>query len=697
MANPGDLDALWQASLAQQSRADWVGARRSLSTLLELSPGHPETLSALAIVALRLDEPDNALALAQDACQRERRHPGLLVNLGLVQETRGELDAASATYRKALRLEPRLVEAHLNLGNTLLKRGDSAAAIVALRRAEALCPRQPAVLSGVHSGVRSGVLTEVLTALGNALAEAKRPDEARSTYERALAVDPCAHDALIGLGTLHADAGRPAEARAVYTRLLALAPDDAETLLALGAVALMLGDYDTARARLRAALDARPAFDRARTNYLAALNFDDSMTPATLYAETLAVARDIEADGAAHRVAGATVGQLTRTDTCALEPGAVGSAPQTAAGTDRRIRIGFVSGDLGQHSVSHFVWPLFQHIDRARFEVFAYPTLQRIDPVASRLRGEVEHWYPIDALDDDQAAQRIHSDRIDLLVDLAGHTRGERLRVFARRPAPVQLAWCGYPGTTGLSTIDWRLTDAIADPPGEADRFHSERLLRLPGCFLCYQPPPDAPPPARHARGPGIVFGSFNNAAKLSDATLRAWSAVLDAVPGSRLLIKAPNLQHREVAAALLARCTRAGIDVARVEFEPPLASITDHLARYGAIDIALDTLPYNGTTTTCEALWMGVPVTTLAGDRHAARVGASLLDAAGVGEWVAYDLPQFVALVTLLAADTDRLRLLRDELRQRLRTSPLLDAPSFARRFSAAVETMLAGIPPGG
>ena len=290
-------------------------------------------------------------------------------------------------------------------------------------------------------------------------------------------------------------------------------------------------------------------------------------------------------------------------------------------------------------------------------------------------------WRPVTGRSDSEVADLIRADGIDILVDLAGHTAHHRLLAFARRPAPVQVTWLGYPGTTGLDVFDARLVDAITDPPG-AERFASEPLLRLPGPFLCYASTHGAPPVAP-GRARSVTFGSFNNPTKLNLPLIERWSEILAAVPDSRLLLKGRTFDDPAIAARWRAAFVGHGIGAARVECRGWNPTTNDHLAAYGEVDIALDNVPYNGTTTTCEALWMGVPVVTLAGDRHSSRVGASLLGAVGLDGLVARDWPGYLATAIRLAADGEERSRLRASLRGRMERSPLMDA----RRFAQAVE----------
>jgi predicted O-linked N-acetylglucosamine transferase (SPINDLY family) len=359
---------------------------------------------------------------------------------------------------------------------------------------------------------------------------------------------------------------------------------------------------------------------------------------------------------------------------------------------ERTLRVGFVSHDLNNHSVAAFLDAPLLGLRGAGFETVGYSTSPNRDATTERLAplfSRFEHLPAVRSLD---LAKRVHADRIDILVDLNGLTLGHRLHAFQLKPAPVQVTWLGYPNTTGLRAIDCRLVDSTTDPVG-ADAFAAERLVRIDPCFICYTPPQRRPdhagagwtPPA-WSPAPHIRFGCFNNTAKVSDAALACWSRVLAMTPGATLTLKSIGLHAPPVQQALQRRLEAASIDPARVTLLPATVGIADHLAVYGEIDIALDTFPYNGTTTTCEALACGVPVVACVGDRHAARVSASILGAAGLHELVAPGADTLAGVAASLAADYPRLTGLRTTLADRFVASPVCDAGLFGRRFADAL-----------
>jgi predicted O-linked N-acetylglucosamine transferase (SPINDLY family) len=360
--------------------------------------------------------------------------------------------------------------------------------------------------------------------------------------------------------------------------------------------------------------------------------------------------------------------------------------PAAVRRTPERLRIGYVSADFRRHSVAYFVEPVLAHHDRGAFEIRCYYNHRKADDVTARLLALSDGWVDCADLSDDELEARIRADRIDILVDLSGHTSGNRLTVFARRPAPVQGIWLGYPTTTGLDAIDFRVSDWCVDPEGE-ERASVERVARLEDSYFCFGAPRIAarlgPPPMSRTGEP--VFGSFNNLAKASGDALALWKRVLDSVSGSRLMLKSKGLADEKSRADFCERLEGAGISRERVILSGWKESTGAHLAAYDEVDIGLDTTPYNGATTTCEALWMGVPVVTLRGRTHASRMGASILAAAGLDELVARTGDDYVRIAVELAKEPQRVSSLRVGLRERLTASRLMDAPRFVAGLERA------------
>ena len=353
---------------------------------------------------------------------------------------------------------------------------------------------------------------------------------------------------------------------------------------------------------------------------------------------------------------------------------------------DRRLRIGFVSPDLRAHSVAYFLRPFFGAFDRDSFDVIAYAHVTKEDMVSADLKSLATEWRNVFDLSDQKLSEQISDDGIDILIDLAGMTRNTRLLAFTARPAPIQMTYIGYPNTTGLPAIDYRITDWTADPEG-ADADYEETLIRLPGCFLSYAIPNHAPPlePGPCESRDYITFGSFNNFAKVNDDILALWADVLLAVEKSQILFKSTTSGDAVAQRVIRDKLSAHGVEPARIRFCPYRRTPESHLAVYNDVDIALDTVPYNGTTTTCEALWMGVPVVTLRGDRHAGRVGASLLTTIGFEAGIAETREDYVLTARLLAENPGVLKTARRTLRGSVLHSPLCDHDAHTRSLEEA------------
>ncbi len=492
--------------------------------------------------------------------------------------------------------------------------------------------------------------------LGLALKQAGLRAAAVEQFEQALVRAPTFAAAWNNLGNTLSEMGRLVEAEAAFGELVRRAPSTPTWHLNHARTLTLLGRAAEAVEAGRRALRLQPENAVAHSNLLLDLHYLDDVSADAIFAE--------------HR-------RWAERFAPAVPP-----APVADPDPARKLRIGYVSADLYAHAVANFLAPVLGRHDRANYSVFVYANLKHEDQATARLRQEADGWCAIREMDDEEAAAQVRADRIDILVDLSGHMAGNRLLLFARKPAPIQATWLGYPDTTGLDAIDYRLSDAVADPPGEADRFCSETLVRLASGFHCYHPPDDAPMPAVRPADASVAFGSFNNYAKVSPACLRLWGRLLEVVPEARLVLKAKSLGDEQTRETVRRRFADIGVNPSRLRVLPPVTTRREHLAAYGEVDIALDTYPYHGTTTTFEALWMGVPVVTLLGSTHAARVGASILTHAGLTEWIATSPEKYVELAASRARDVGALRARRPQLRGRISATPLLDAEGFAGKL---------------
>lgn len=638
---PARAAPLYNAAVAarEQGKLQWAAAWAARAG--EADPAHPDALTDAAEAARRCGDHGRAWHLLRRALVHDPARYTAWHNLGGLCETLAHLPAETAAYARAIRLEPTAEPSLLNLAACAFRAGDMP---------------------------RAAALTRWLLALNPAHAKAwynygvylHRPDrlaeEARA-YGRAVAAAPTFQPAYYNMSCRFLENDRFSEACRWFRRAAVLEPGDARVWQNFGAAL---------RAQSQVA-EAVSAFHRQHR-----LDPDNFHGVSNLLLG-LASFRPRAADEIA-RAWGDRFPQVARTP---CPPGG------------RRLRIGYVSPDLRQHSCSYFLEPLFSAHDRSVVEIFVYADVRAPDATTARLRASAEHWRDVVQLDDADAERVIRADNLDILVDLAGHTSGNRLKIFSAKPAPIQVTWLGFNATTGLRQIDWKLVDPWIMPTPGAEWF-AEGLWLLDRPVHCWRPPVDAPEPGHDVTTrPDVVFGSFNALHKLSSETLVLWARVLSAVPGSRLRLKSLGGHDHIARQRLLASLGDMGISPDRIEVQGWIDSTQSHLAAYHGIDIGLDPFPYHGTTTTCEALWMGVPVVSLAGSRVLSRISISLLDPVGLGDLVAADRDAYVEIARNLAFDASRRRRLRRMLRSRMAVSALRDEEGFAR----AIETAFAGM----
>nr|WP_249115922.1 tetratricopeptide repeat protein [Azoarcus sp. L1K30] len=638
--------ALGLALLALKQRQP---AQAALRKSLDLQPGDAEGWTNLGILLQedgKVDEAEQALRRALDATADLASAQGAL---GILLLGTGRMDEAESLLRKACAASPSLPKINGALGEILGSKGLLEEAEHHLKREYALDTGNIAVIHQIGLILhRQGRLADAATVLAHVIE--LKPDFAE------------AHN---NLGVVLQQGGHLMAAEESFRKGLVLRPDAAETYSNLGNVLQRLGRFIEAQTCFRRALALKPGFFDAHSNLLGAMNESDDVTPqmrlgeAQRYGESLA------------RAVQARFG----TWICENRPA--------------RLKVGLVSGDFRQHPVAYFTLALLRALDRNRIEICAYATDLKTDAMTTQLKAACDHWVMLVDMDDDAAAARIHADGIHVLIDMSGHTADNRLPVFARRPAPVQVSWPGYFATTGVVEMDWFLADSLCLPEQNAAHF-TERIWYLPETRLCFAKPENAPEPGPlpMLESGAPTFGCFQNLSKLGDRTLKLWARVLDAIPQASLRLQSRQLSELQSVERLKQCMEQCGIDPERVRFHGP----TDreaYLAAYRDVDLVLDTFPYTGGTTTCEALWMGVPTLTLAGDSLISRQGASLMQAAGLEDWIAADEDAFVAKAVDFVSDPERLAGLRTGMRARLVTTPLFDADRFARHFEDAMEGM--------
>jgi protein O-GlcNAc transferase len=607
-----------------------------------------EQAMAMAVKHHHAGRLNEAAGIYRQILDHAPQHPQAQANLGIALAQMGQWRQAEAPARAAAELMPEAAGFHSNLGNILRELGKLPQAEAALRRAVSI----------------DGQLVEAHANLGQVLYAQRRLKESADAYRAALKLNPSLVEALNGLGVVLRELREPVEAMECFRRALAANPSSAMAHSNLG---MALGDRglnEQAEREFRSAAEMEPGNAQLHSNLLYQLNLSEH-PPREVYEEHLAWVARHEAP---------LTGEI--------KPHWNDRHPS------QRLRVGYVSPDFQQHSVSYFLEPILANHDHASFEIHCFADEIAPDETTARLRGYADQWHATTAMNDAEAAELVRDQGIDILVDLAGHTARNRLVMFARKPAPIQVTYLGYPNTTGMKAMTYRLTDARADLPGVTEEWHSEKLWRLPRTFLSYQLPADAPevgelPALKNGH---VTFGYFGALPKLTAKIALLWGQLLTAVPGSRLLVK---MRGEAARASVLEKLENNGVDSGRVDFVPQTQGLHEHLVQHGRLDIALDTFPYNGTTTTCEALAMGVPVITLAGVTHASRVGASLLGGVGLEQCVAASDVQYVQKAVELAGDLNQLADLRRGMRQRLVQSGLMDAIGFTRDLEKAYREM--------
>lgn len=591
----------------------------------------------------------------------------------------GRLAPAAALYGEIRKALPRHFEAHHLGGTAALQLGKITEAAVLLQ-------------SAVRLRSTSGT---TYMCLGLAQSQLGQNEEAQKNLRIAVRLEPKNHECWANLAASLIVAGMLEEAVEAFRRSVTLQPNFAQGWTGLGSVLQLLSrareaiDHHThalaldplhpkAQASRAVSLQSLNQIDAALTDFEAHLrNHPGDLEATSFRVFLLNYSSEISRDRlfAEHRGFGSKMATL-------VQP----VSRNTFANTrdpERRLRVGFFSPDLRLHSIAFFLEPLLNHLDPEHFEILLYHDHFVVDETSRRLERKAAIWRNFIGQSNTMVENQVRIDQPDILIDLAGHTGFNRLSVFGRRLAPVQIAYLGYPNTTGLATIDYRFTDAVADPPGDSDAWYTETLVRFAPTAWTYLPAGDTPAVRTTRNDQPFTFGSFNNIAKLTPATLQLWAEILKGTPGSRLVLKNPTFIERD---ALLKQAVGAGIEPSRLILLPTILTPNDHLACYTDVDLALDSFPYNGTTTTCEALWMGTPVITLKGDRHVSRVGASLLTAVGHPEWIVSDPAHYVQLACELAAQPEKLLAARATLRSEMKRSPLLDHAGQTERFSAAL-----------
>ena len=617
---------------------------------LELKPDYAEAHNNVGVAFADQGKLDEAIACYRRALELKPDYADAQSNLGNALSDQGKLDEAVTCYRRALELTPDYAEARYNLGNALKDQAKLDEALACYRLALELKPDY----------------AEAQSNLGSVLREQGKLDEALACYRRALELNPDYATAHNNLGVALTDGGNLDEALACYRRALELKPDYADAHINFGNAFKDQGKSDKSLACYRRALELKPDYAAAHSNLLMALQYCAGVTPAAL-AEAHA---EFDRQHAAP-VRGAIVQH------------------ENAHHRHRRLRLGFVSPDLGWHPVGCFLIRVLENLNQELHETICYSDRIIKDDLTHRLQAAATQWRDVMGMNDQRLAEQIQADRIDILFDLAGHTAHNRLLTFARKPAPVQITWIGYEGTTGLTAMDYLLADRHVAPEG-SEQYYRERVLRMPDGYLCYDPPAIAPPvgPLPSFEKGYTTFGSFNNLAKITPQVVAVWAEILRREPASRLVMKYRGLGDPTVQRRYLDLFAAHGVEPTRLELLP-FGSYAEYLSTYHEVDVALDPFPFSGSATTCDALWMGVPVVTCPGETFASRHSLSHLSSVGLTETIARDLDAYVERAVSLTADLPHLALLRAGLRERMVASPLCDGKRFATHLASLLRAM--------
>jgi predicted O-linked N-acetylglucosamine transferase (SPINDLY family) len=712
-AAPHSADAYYNLANAYADKGLTDEAIVYYQKAIEINPRFTYTYNNLGITFHEKKRYDEAIACFKKAIEIDPQLADAYYNLGTVYQDMKQGDLAVPCYQKALHLNPYNADAYFNMGTIFEKKGLAYEAIAQYQKAQQLSPRRDDVYFKIgtifkEKGLLDNALSylrlaaqmnphssDSLINLGAVLRDKGNLDEAIVCYKNVIAINPGHFEAYNNLGIVYSDRGLFDESIKCFQKSIELNPNFAEAYNNLGNVyrtqgmvrqaavcfetALLKnpmsaearnnlgivleeqGKPDEAEARYRQAVTLKPDMHTAYSNLLLLMNYSRGYDAETIFAEHIKFSK-LYAEPLASTI-------VSHTNNRSL---------------DRKLKIGYVSPDFRQHSVAYFIEPVLAAHSTDIFEIFCYSDVLSPDKVTERLRQYDVKWTNIVGISDPQAADMIRQDRIDILVDLAGHTGPNRILLFTRKPAPLQISWIGYPNTTGFVAMDYKIVDNFTDPPGMTEQFYSEKLIRMPDSFLCYMPDRESPEigdsPAAKKRN--ITFGSFNKYSKVTPHVIEIWTKILKKAPDTRLVMKARSFADEATRSDAVEKFVREGVSPERVETLPPHQSVKEHIAAYNEIDICLDTFPYNGTTTTCEALWMGVPVITLEGQSHVSRVGFSILSNTCLQEFIAKTPEEYVEKAVNLANNIAQLQLLRQTLRDKMLRSPLMDKQRFTHRL---------------
>lgn len=639
---------LFNSAVSYHRDGDLVKAEELYNKILLAYPAHVDTLVNLAAIVYNRD-PQSALDLLRKARSVAPDSVSVHFNLGNLLQRHNYRQKAINEFREVIRLNPNYHEAYFRLGMLFSELGKLEDSIFCYKKAFEIKPDDVRVVNN---------LTDIYNRL-------KKFDEAEEMARKTLELTPNLAEAHGNLGNVYKNQGNYEKAEFHFKEALKSHPEDSKILYHLGATLLFSNRAQEAASHLKKSMEQDPTFHHAHSSYVYALNYFEEPTKQEIF--------EAHCDWGKQQSKGVQDNTWSWID----------------RNPDKKIRVGFVSPDFRAHVVALFIQQLFSHYDKKQFEFYGYAEVANPDGFTSKFMGQLDGWRTTIGLTDEMVYETIKKDKIDILVDLAGHSAGNRLVAFSMKPAPVQVSYLGYINTTGLNTIDYRFADEWVNPE-ESQQFYSEKLYRLPNSFTCYEPihpcPEVTETPA--LKNGYITFGCFNNTNKLTPKVIELWCGILKAVPDSGLLLKSSHLADEDTCKRFLNLFSEYGISKDRVQLEGP-SEIYDYMAAYSKIDIALDPFPHNGGTTSHDALWMGVPMISLEGDRYVSRFGVTILNNLGYPDWIAKDEEEYIEIAKNISSNIDQLNDIRLNLRQKMASSPLCDGKAFAGHFGNAIKTI--------